>query len=238
MSQTLPGRLDGIRLFSGLPEDEVRKLEQRSTWRHYRRGEQVLDRDSDSRDIMFVVKGTVRIVNFSSSGREVAYATVSDGGYFGELSALDGQPRSATVVAIENCQLASLSPDIFAEFLLDHAQAAVEVLQRLAAIIRSCDDRIMDLSTLGAMQRVYRYVLRIAEPDPVNSAVWSIYPIPTQHAIAGQVSTTRETVARALSNLNAAGIADRKGKTLYIRDRNGLESLIERLSEQGDGVAR
>jgi CRP-like cAMP-binding protein len=230
--------LDGIELFSALTGDEIRRLEQRCKWRHFRRGEQVLDRDSESRDIMFVVKGTVRIVNYSSTGREVAYATMAAGGYFGELSALDGQPRSATVVAVEECLLASLSPDVFEEFLLSHAQAAVQVSRRLAAIIRSCDDRIMDLSTLGAMQRVYGFVMRLAEPDPVNPAVYSIYPIPTQHAIAGQVSTTRETVARALSNLNAAGIAERKGKTLYIRDRNGLESLIERLGEQGDSLAR
>lgn len=238
MAQTLTGRLDGIELFSALTGEEIRRLEQRCKWRHFQRGEQVLDRDSESRDIMFVVKGTVRIVNYSSTGREVAYATMAAGGYFGELSALDGQPRSATVVAVEECLLASLSPDVFEEFMLSHAQAAVQVSRRLAAIIRSCDDRIMDLSTLGAMQRVYGFVMRLAEPDPVNPAVYSIYPIPTQHAIAGQVSTTRETVARALSNLNAAGIAERKGKTLYIRDRNGLESLIERLGEQGDGLAR
>lgn len=238
MAQTLTGRLDGIGLFSSLSDEEIRRLEQRCKWRHFRRGEQVLDRDSESRDIMFVVKGTVRIVNYSSTGREVAYATMTAGDYFGELSALDGQPRSATVVAVDECLLASLSPEVFEEFMLDHAQAAVQVLRRLAAIIRSCDDRIMDLSTLGAMQRVYGFVLRLAELDPVNPSVYSIYPIPTQHAIAGQVSTTRETVARALSNLNAAGIAERKGKTLYIRDREGLESLIERLGEQGDGIAR
>jgi CRP-like cAMP-binding protein len=230
--------LDGIGLFSSLTDGEIRRLEQRCKWRHFRRGEQVLDRDSESRDIMFVVKGTVRIVNFSSTGREVAYATMAAGGYFGELSALDGQPRSATVVAVEDCLLASLSPEVFEEFLHDHAEAAVQVSRRLAAIIRSCDDRIMDLSTLGAMQRVYGFVLRLAEPDPVNPSAYSIYPIPTQHAIAGQVSTTRETVARALSNLNQAGIAERKGKTLYIRDREGLESLIERLGEQGDSLAR
>lgn len=234
-SGVAPGRLDGIELLAGLTDDEVRALEQKCVWRIFRAGEQIFDRDSESRSIMFVVRGEVQVVNYSLSGREVAYAVVRAGGYFGELSAIDDEPRSASVVAIEDCLLAALGSEIFNDILQRHASVAVHVLRRLARIIRNCDDRIMDLSTLGAMQRVYRHLLRLAEPDPVSVGSWSIYPLPTQHSIAGEAGTTRETVARAFSQLAAAGIVERKGRTLYIRDKNMLERLIARLGQGEEG---
>ena len=72
--------------------------------------EEILSRDEQAGDVYFVLKGEVRIVNYSASGREVAYAIVPAGGYFGELSAIDGRPRSANVLAVDDCLLATLTP--------------------------------------------------------------------------------------------------------------------------------
>ena len=127
----------------------------------------VLDRDSENRDVFFVVVGAVRVVNYSTSGREIAFANIRKGGYFGEIAALDGEPRSASVITIEACRLASLSPEIFRTLLLDYPEIAVQVTTRLATIIRQCDDRIMDLSTVRAVHRVYAEVVRLAEPNVV-----------------------------------------------------------------------
>ncbi len=238
MQQVDTGRLEGIKLLSSLDAEAFRSLEKTCTWRRYDANEQIVDRSSSSRDVLFVVEGRVHIVNYSLSGREIAYATVSAGGYFGELSAIDGEPRSATVVALERCLLAGITPDVFNGSLLPHADLAIEVRRGLARIIRICDDRIMDLSTLGAVQRVYVELLRRAKPDPVTAGSWIIYPMPTQTLIAGRASTTRETVARVLSQLSQAGLVGRKGKTLHLRDRARLETLAERLAQGDQGVAR
>lgn len=227
-------RLSGIELLKGLGDQELRVLEQACAWRRYSAGEQILDRDSDSRDVYFVAEGIVEIVNYSPSGREVAYATVPAGGFFGELSAIDGEPRSASVVADRTCLLASLSPERFTEILNQHGSIAYRVLCRLARIIRTCDDRIMDLSTLGAVQRVYQELLRMAKPDPVTPGSWLIYPLPRQHEIAARASTTRETVARVLSQLTSDGMIRRKEKSVYLNDRQGLKALIAKMSEKGD----
>jgi CRP-like cAMP-binding protein len=85
----------------------------------------------------------------------------------------------------------------------------------------------MDLVTLGAYQRVYREILKRAKPDPLRAGSWLVYPLPTQLDIASYASTTRETVARVLSSLTSSDICARKGKTLYIRNRDQLEQLIE-----------
>jgi CRP-like cAMP-binding protein len=226
-------RLTGIELLRGLPQAEVAALEQRVGWHRFKAGELVLSRDSDSRDAFLVAEGRVQIVNFSLTGREIAYAAVQTGGYFGELSAIDGEPRSATVVAQTDCLLASLAPEIFIDYVTRHPSMALAVIQKLARIVRICDDRIMDLSVLGAHQRVYLEILRLARPDPVTAGSWLIFPLPTQSEIAGLASTTRETVARVVSQLASAGVVQRKGKTLYIRDRDRLKRLAERMAVGG-----
>lgn len=195
--------------------------------------EEILSRDEQAGEVYFVLKGEVRIVNYSASGREVAYAIIPAGGYFGELSAIDGRPRSANVLAVEDCLLATLTPAAFKELLALDSDIAAKVMQKLVRIIRSADDRILDLATLSAYQRVYVEVLRMKKPDPVRPNSWLVYPLPTQAQIAALASTTRETVARVLSQLSHDHIAERKSKTLYIRDLARLQALA--VKSQPDG---
>ena len=217
-----------VPLFAGLDRSSLGKIESVTTFKTAKEGELLLNRDSESRDIFFVLRGRVRIVNFSNTGREIAFAVAGPGDYFGELAAIDGKPRSATVVALEECRLGALPPQAFRETLERHPQMALQVLEKLARIVRTCDDRIMDLATLSAYQRVYAEVLKACRPDPVRNGSWIVYPLPTQAQIAAQASTTRETVARVLSQLAVDGVAERKSKTLYVRDIAKLQALCER----------
>ena len=237
MEDLSPNQLTSVDLLSGLAPDSLQRLAQGCMWRRYKRNEQIVARDSESRDLFLVVSGSVEVANFSSSGREIAYATIAAGEYFGELSAIDDQPRSATVSAAEDCLVAVMPRTLFLDLMRDQPEAALKVLNRLARIIRICDDRIMDLSTLGAVQRVYIELLRICGPDPAVAGLWSVYPMPTQSDIAARASTTRETVARVISQLTQDELIQRKGRTLYINDRERLQGLAESL-EAGQAPAR
>jgi CRP/FNR family transcriptional regulator, cyclic AMP receptor protein len=194
-------RLAGIGLLAGLGAEELGRIEQRCRWRRHRAGEVILDRDSPSRDLLLVVEGRVQVVNSGASGREVVYAEIGAGEHFGELAAIDGEPRSAAVVALEVCLLAALAPEEVEILLRRHPEIAIALLRRLARIIRHSDERIVDLSTLGALQRVWRELLRLARPDPAHPGGWRIEPLPTQHSLAARAGTARETVARALAQL-------------------------------------
>ena len=107
----------------------------------------------------------------------------------------------------------------------------MQVLRRLAHIIRTADDRIMDLSTLKAVQRVYVELIRLSEPDE-NTGQCLVRPLPTQRDIARRASTSRETVARVLGQLARAGIVERKGRTLHIFDMDRLKEMTDTL--EGD----
>ena len=216
----------------GLDEAERVRLEGRCHWRHYAANETVLERGAESRDVLFIVQGAVAVVNHSLSGREIAYATLRAGDGFGELAAIDGQPRSATVVAAEKTLLAILPSERFLELLQQNAGVSFRLLQRLANMVRASDVRIMELSTLAATQRVYAELLRMATPDTAVPNLWVIHPLPPLREIASRVSTTRETAARALSQLYPTGLLRRKGRSLYIMDRAKFEETLRDLQNE------
>lgn len=221
-------KLSNIGMLETLPADQLTKLEGIAKWRNYSGHEQIIDRDSDSRDVYFVTRGRVRVVNFSYSGREVSYDEIVEGGVFGELAAIDEAPRSANVIALKDTTVASVSPAQFQQLLADNPEFALSIMRRLVQIVRGSTDRIMDLSTLGAYNRVYAELLRLAreaEEDEDGKAV--IKPAPIHSNVASRSGTTRETVARALSDLSRKDIVKRDGDNLAILDMWELEEIVE-----------
>ncbi|MBE0530050.1 MAG: Crp/Fnr family transcriptional regulator [Rhodospirillales bacterium] len=226
-----PKLLKGVDLLKDLLPHELVEIEELCRFKTFRAGTQVFDRQADTRDVFFVVRGRVRIVNYSMSGREITLDDIGAGGHFGELAAIDSQPRSAAVLAVEDSLIVALPQRHFIEALEKYPSIAVRVMKRLARMVRASTERIMDLSTLAANNRVQAELLRQAR-DTVkddntadNTAV--ITPIPVHSDIASRVSTTRETVARVLSDLTRQGILERTRDSLVIRDVERLEEMVE-----------
>lgn len=219
--------LSEIALLRALSKDALSAVEKRCSWRTYSAQEQIIDRQSPARDVYFIVTGKVRVVNFSLSGREVAFDEIPAGAYFGETAAIDGEPRSATVVALEDTTVAIMSPDTFHNLLIEHPEVALSLMVRMATIIRTSNERIMDLSTLGANNRVYAEILRLAKDEVEDDNTARIRPIPIHGDIASRVSTTRETVARVLNDLARKGLVKREKDALHILDIAHLSEMVE-----------
>ena len=219
--------LAGIRLFDGLSESALEDLSKRCRWHKYQPNEQVIDRYSDSRDLYLIVKGRVRVVNYSVTGREVTFDEREEGEYFGELAALDGEPRSANVIALNELNVACHSQEAFNRLLLEHPQVTLKILQVLAKIVRASNKRIMDLSTVGANNRVHAEILRLALPGVRTDNTAIVSPFPIHGDIASRVSTTRETVNRVFSDLSRRGIVKRSKSNLVVLDLIRLRKMIE-----------
>ena len=219
--------LANVGIFSDLDAEDIAKLEKRCSWKRFGRQELIIDRQAESREVYFIVSGKVRIVNYSLSGREVTFDDLIAGNHFGELASLDSQPRSANVVAIEATTVASLTHETFRELLLEHPEVAMRILVHMAHIIRASTERIMDLSTLGANNRVYAELLRLAKPGIRDDNTATVQPIPIHGDIASRVSTTRETVARVLGDLSRIDLVKREDDKLVILDVEKLEDMIE-----------
>jgi len=219
--------LSGIDLLGDLGEAELTALEQSCRYKRFAAQEQVIDRESQTNDVCFVVRGRVRIVNYSVQGREITFDELGEGGYFGELSALDGKPRSASVMAIEDTLIVAVPGNLFMQVLGKHPKMALSVMKRLAGIVRTADDRIMDLSTLAAHNRVHAELLRQARTHMTNGNAAQIEPIPVHSSLASRVSTTRETVARVLNDLARQGIVERTRNALLIHNVDRLRDIVQ-----------
>ena len=219
--------LAGIELLSGLDEKERAVVEKSCRWRRYIPHQQIIDKESPSRDVCFVVTGSVRIVNYSFSGRGIILDELPSGGYFGELSAIDGLPRSARVVSLTEAMIAFLPRPAFLRLLDIHPKLSLKVMAHLAEIIRASTQRIMDLSTLGANNRIHADLLIHAGDIDENTARAVIAPIPIHSDIASRVSTSRETVARVMNDLVRKGILEKKEDRLIICDVQRLKEMVE-----------
>jgi CRP/FNR family transcriptional regulator, cyclic AMP receptor protein len=222
-----PSILADLDLFASVDRNVLLSIEQACRYRRFAAQEQIVDKDSLPSDVYFIVRGRARVVNYSVSGREITFADLEEGDYFGQISAIDGKPRSASVMAVEECVVMALPRRLFMTILTEYPQAALHVMRRLAGIIRGANERIMDLSTLGAHNRVQAELLRQAQSHETirNTAV--IEPIPIHSDIASRVSTTRETVARVLNDLARKGILERTRTALLIRNVHLLRTMVQ-----------
>ena len=100
MSISKHSSLRQVAICPDLPADAIRTLEGQCTWRTYERGEQIVGHLESGQAVFFVVAGLARVIIYSSAGKAVAFRDIRPGDMFGEFSAIDEDPRSATVEAL------------------------------------------------------------------------------------------------------------------------------------------
>ena len=128
-----------MRLLKGVVGEEIGRLEQLCRWRRFRKGQTVFEGGSESAEVYFVAEGRVNVLNASPTGREVVFASLGPGESFGELAAIDGGPRSATIVTAEDSVLAELASQHFLRLLERQPDVSLRVLKTLAAMVRMTD---------------------------------------------------------------------------------------------------
>jgi CRP-like cAMP-binding protein len=216
-----------VDIFRDLDAAERRKVEERCRWRTYAPHETVIAREQDTHEVHFVVWGRVRVLDYAASGREVAFDDIGPGGTVGELAAIDGGTRSASVVAVQRTLTASLDQRTFLNVLADHPEAGLATMRRLTRMVRQASERIMDLSALGANNRVHAEILRLArEASGPEAETARLSPIPVHSEVASRVSTTRETVARVFSDLTREGILRKERNVLVVEDVPTLAEMV------------
>ncbi len=219
--------LGSIALVKDEPEKTVKSLAKICQWYWCRQGAQIFDRTDAGREVYFIVEGSARVIVHAPSGQEIAFDDLPTGAHFGDLAAIDGGKRTATLYALEDSVLAVAPGDKFVDFVRKHPDVALRLARDFVHIIRSLNDRVVGLSSLTVVQRVYGELLRMAEPDPQVPRRWIIDPLPQHRDIAIWAGTTPETVARAIGQLLRAEVVKRRHKTLHILDRQRLQELVE-----------
>lgn len=220
-------RLSGIAVLGELSHDELLSIERRCRWRRCARGQLVIDHLDSDRDLYFLVAGRVRATVYAQAGRQVTFADIEAGGCFGDLSAIDGRPRSASVVALTDVDLASMSPRLFRTIIQEQPSFAMAMLKHLAGIVRRLDERVVEFSTLGVRNRICAELLRLAKAELESQGAVVISPVPRHADIASRVSTNREAVTRELNQLGRKGILAKQPGRWVIPDIRRLARLVD-----------
>jgi CRP-like cAMP-binding protein len=219
--------LGRIPLFEGLPTNEIGALAQQSSSRRYAAKELILGQDDPTRDVFFIMGGRVRVSAFSASGREVSYRHLGAGQMFGEVAAIDGKRRSATVIALEETSVVQLSARAFCAVLERHPRVANAMLCRLTGLVRMLSDRVFEFGTLDVRHRIHAELLRLARDEGLGKDGGVIIErSPTHSELANRVRTHREAITREISALTRAKIIVRANDALIIRDIERLTSLL------------
>lgn len=188
-----------VAIFAGLDADGLRELASAARRRTFRSGEVIFHRD-DPGQVLYVIRtGKVKIYITSQDGQEVSLAVFGPGDYFGELALLDGQPRSASAVAIEPAETYTLQRTDFINAVMHHPRIAIQVMNVLSRRLRQTDAMIEDLLFLDVHGRVAKKLLELAELHGARTADGIRIELRlTQGELAAMVGASRESVNKVM----------------------------------------
>lgn len=216
--------LKKIPLLAGLAPALLEKLAFEIHLRKIERSQQVIHKGSSGDHLLFLLSGRLQAVDLTADGRGVGLNFLNVGDYFGELSIIDGLPRSASVVATENSLVAFLPRDQALDLIYQNPLVAERLLKRMAENIRLSVTYRAIIGIPNAFQRVFALINELAKIAPGGLVV--IEKMPTQQEIAITVNTSRETVSRAVQILIQMGIVEKDLRRLIIRKPDALRHAV------------
>jgi len=209
MSEELVSHLGRVPLFAGLDAEALSSLARACRRRRFAAGAALFHERDPGHTLYVILSGAVDIQKVSEGGRTVHLAELGPGEHFGELSLLDGAPRSADAVARGECDLLMLDRDAFIGCVRRSPDTALAILGSLAARLRGTSERTAADRTLDVMGRLAAFLLERGEAcegdAPPGGAQAQAPPRLTQQEIADRIGATRESVNRALTRLKKAG---------------------------------
>ena len=220
--------LGRIPLFEGLAPARRAELAKMMGDETHKRGDIVFNQ-GDYGDALYIIQdGSVRISQVSEDGHELILIVLRTGDFFGEMSLLDGEPRSAAAIAAEDSILLSLRRTDFMRFLGQNPTAAVEMLRVLSLRLRRMDGVLEEAVFHSATVRIARRLLELLGIYGREVADGHLLDVRlTQTEIAEMVGTSRVTVNKELSEMESAGVLKRVRRQILILDVDALTDLAE-----------
>lgn len=217
------------RLFRHMARDEIEALAPQIEQLHYGKGELIVQRLDENGGIHLLLKGVLLANQYARSGREVGYRRILAGSYFGEISAIDGLPRSANIVALEDVRVARLPQPLIHSLFQQSPHFMRAILEDMASLTRSLTDRLFELNAVSVACRVDIELLRMATSAGGDGQQATIYACPTHAELAVLVGSQREVVTRELNRLANLKIVSQTGRTLRVLNLPALANEIERI---------
>jgi CRP/FNR family transcriptional regulator, cyclic AMP receptor protein len=173
----------------------------------------------DSGSAFFVVAAGRIKISLTRQGREVVLTELGPGDYFGELSVIDGRPRSADAVALTRTELFELPQEAFFRVIEMHAAIGRKLLVEICHRLREADKQISTLATVDAAGRIVRALLQLGQRHGRHEGPHLVFAkAPRQKDIAALAGTTRATTSRLIRQLTQQGLLSFSGQSLVVHE--------------------
>lgn len=223
MGQDGPGRPDPSSILAALDEGQLRELFRQAHTDRHAAGTTVLREGTAPGTVILVRSGRVKVTSVTEDGREILLAIRGPGDVLGELGALDGHPRSATVTALDEVETVVIPAGTFRALIERDGRLALKVLRIVNSRLRDADRKRVEF---GAQDAPTRLALRLLElssryGDPDGPRTDIALPL-TQDELAGWVGASREAVTKALRTFRERGWVETGRRQLTILDEAAL----------------
>ncbi len=216
--------LDLIRrvpLFSMLTTQQAQSMANAVSKKRFKRGEVLVERGMKSNVLYIILTGRARVQIADTKGREVILAILRSGDYVGEMSVIDGDPHSATVVADQQVDVLTVGRDDFLRCLAENIPMCFVVMQGLVQRLRKASHKISSLALVGVYGRVAMVLLDSAVLDDQGALL--IREKVSRQDIAKMVGASREMVSRVMKDFEKQGfIQQRDNGVLQVFERRTL----------------
>jgi len=211
--------LKNIPLFCELDDEDIQRIADLMVTKRYKKNNLIIFEEDLGRNMFIIKNGRVKISGISDEGGEAIFSILGESEFFGELSIIDGLPRSATVTSIDDVDLWVLNRGDFLEMLQKYPQIAIMLLKELARRIRRSDLQIKSLSLKDARGRVGATLLRLAEDIGMfRGGKVVIEELPLQRDLASIAGTSRETISRVIKKFEEEGLMVKMENSLVFND--------------------
>jgi len=218
-------RLANNNLLIGLPESVVDNVERLCEFKMFKQNDLVTTREEETKNFFFTVSGTYSVETIISEDQDLRYADLGENEFFGEMSAIDGLPRSADVRCRTPGEIAELKHKDFERLLANEPQLTLRLLKLFTARLRQTNQRLEDFSTTAPTTRVIQQLIRLVKASSLNPGQWLISPTPKHDEIAAWTGTSKSFVSSILGQLMHDGIIVRRNRDLIILDLYSLKNL-------------
>jgi CRP/FNR family cyclic AMP-dependent transcriptional regulator len=214
-----PHVLKSIPLFSSFSDAQLNSLLSYAQHKKFPRGTYIVRAGEDTDALYIILSGKVKVLIPNEDGREVILTAMGPNEFFGEMGMLDDQPRSASVEAVEPCEMLRISKAGFMDTMRDNFDVAMLIIRNLVRHLREADRKIESLALVDVSGRVARLLMEMAEEI---DGKWIVQRAPPKQEIARMIGASREMVSRVVKDLQRRGFIQAEGRKIVVLDRQTM----------------
>jgi CRP-like cAMP-binding protein len=219
--------LRGVELLNGLSPEDLQKVAQMCQLSRFKRAERIFTEKQPGACLYVVMGGRVKIFGSSAQGRAKTFAYLEPGDFFGEMSLIDEEVRSASASALEDSVLIMLKGEDWRKLIVSRPTIALTVLKTLSARLRRANKEIEALSFNNVLGRIAQILLDLSDRYGEKTDEGIRIQMSLSHKeLAEMAGTAREVISRVISRFRRIGCVSFFDNKLTITDREKLKSWI------------